>query len=247
MLRRTEEVRNWVLEAQDGEIGSCKDFLFSDTDWVIRYMVADTGNWLPGRRVLISPASLGKPRVSDWRLPVQATKRQIENSPLLNVTEPVDQNYETRWHNYYGYPYYWSGPALWGGYPTPGSMIADPNRVRGYYEQSVTNPKVTHLKSTGDVTGYYVQASDGDIGHVEDFVFDDEDWSIRYLVVDTRNWLPGKKVLVAAYWFTDVQWEGKRIGVELPRERVKDSPEYIPEALNPDYEARLRQHYGMPP
>ena len=57
-----------------------------------------------------------------------------------------------------------------------------------------------HLRSANKVTGYRIGATDGDIGHVEDFIIDDETWEIRYMVVDTQNWWPGKKVLVAPQW-----------------------------------------------
>ena len=246
MLRRTEEIRNWVLDAQDGEIGSVEDFLFDDENWTIRYMVADTGNWLPGRKVLISPASLGQPRVSDWRVPVHATKEKIENSPPLEVAEPVNRDYEQRWHDHYGLPYYWTGPALWGTVPRPAGLQSDLAQARGYYAPE-RNPVARNLESTSDVSGYYVQATDGEIGHVEDFIFDDEDWSIRYIIVDTRNWLPGKKVLVSSRWFKEVSWSNQTIRVDLTMDAVKNSPEYDPETFNRGYEARLHQHYGFPP
>lgn len=245
MFRLTDDIQNWVLEATDGEIGSVKDFLFDDESWKVRYMVADTGNWLPGRKVLISPQSLGQPRPSDWRVPIRASKEQIENSPPLEVSEPVNRNYEQRWHDYYAMPYYWTGGA--GGEALrPAGLQSDLAQQRGYYGTQ-RNPVARNLKSAGEVSGFYVHATDGEIGHIEGFVLDDEDWSIRYVVVDTRNWLPGKKVLVSSRWFRDVNWPDQTISVDLTRDAVKNSPEYDPATLNRGYETRLHQHYGFPP
>jgi hypothetical protein len=104
-----------------------------------------------------------------------------------------------------------------------------------------------HLRSTQEVLGYYIHASDGDLGHVEDFIVDDDNWTIRYMVVDTRNWLPGKKVLVAPEWITEVSWGESKVYVDLTQDAIKDSPEYDPtETVNRLYEERLYDFYGRP-
>ena len=92
--------------------------------------------------------------------------------------------------------------------------------------------------------GYYIGASDGDIGHVEDLLVNEEDWTIHYLVIDTRNWLPGKKVLVATDWLQSVDWHAQKIAVDLERDRIKSSPEFDPSKLDRAYQERLHQHYG---
>lgn len=229
MLRKVEELKNYVLEAEDGEIGRCKDFLFDDL-WAIRYMVASTGKWLPGRKVLIAPDFFGKPRSSDVRFPVKTTKEQIENSLPIKVTEPVTREYEEQWHDYYCRPYYWTGPDLRGLCPRPTSMYADPGRPREYHVTTCSEAR--HLESTSEVSGFCIEAKDGFIGHIEDFVLDDEDWLIRFIVVKTRNWLPGRKVLVASEWFRNVSRAEKKVEVEMTRAGVKNSPEYVPENLN---------------
>ncbi|RJR36022.1 MAG: PRC-barrel domain containing protein [Desulfobacteraceae bacterium] len=238
MLRRVDELKNFVLDAADGEIGRCKDFLF-DEEWVIRYMVADTGKWLPGRKVLISPAWLGKPRWSDGRLPVGATKEQVENSPPLEIGQPISQDYEQRLYDY------WTSPALWGTYAEPAMPYAQMAQARGYYK--TVSPEARGLESTMEVTGFTIQATDGEIGHVEDFVLDDDDWTIRYIIVDTRNWLPGRKVLVSTKWLSDIRWEDKKVSVGMTKDNVRSSPEYIPERLDREYEMGLHRHYGFPP
>jgi sporulation protein YlmC with PRC-barrel domain len=101
-----------------------------------------------------------------------------------------------------------------------------------------------HLRSTHDVSGYHIQAADGEIGHVEDFIIDDETWAIRYLVVDTRNWWPGNKVLISPKWIERVSWNESKVFVNLTREKIKHSPEYTEESLpTRDYETKLHRHY----
>jgi hypothetical protein len=105
----------------------------------------------------------------------------------------------------------------------------------------------SHLRSVKEVKGYHIQALDGEIGHVEDFVTDDENWVLRYMVVDTKNWLPGKMVLVHPDWITKVSWEDSKVFVDLSRETIKDSPEFDPAApVNRAYEERLYDYYGRP-
>ena len=102
-----------------------------------------------------------------------------------------------------------------------------------------------HLRSTQEVTGYYIGATDGEIGHVEDFIIDDESWSIRYIVVDTRNWWPGKKVLASPEWIEKVSWADSTVYVELTRAAIKSAPEYDASSpIDRDYEDRLHTHYG---
>ena len=100
------------------------------------------------------------------------------------------------------------------------------------------------MRSTHSVMGYHVQATDGEIGHVEDFVIDDETWTIRYLIVGTRNWWPGKKVLVAPQWIQRVSWSESKVFINLSRETIQQSPEYTEESLlTREYETILHRHY----
>jgi sporulation protein YlmC with PRC-barrel domain len=103
----------------------------------------------------------------------------------------------------------------------------------------------SHLRSTHEVSGYHIQAADGEVGHVEDFIIDDETWAIRYLIIDTRNWWPGKKVLVSPQWIERVSWSESKVFVNLSRESIKQSPEHTEESLlTRDYETGLHRHYN---
>lgn len=245
MLRSTKEIIGYGLEATDGEIGKCEDFLFDDQKWVIRYMVADTGGWLSSEQVIISPLSLGKP---DWvrgRFPVDLSRDQVRKAPPLEENMPVSRQYETALYDHYRYPYYWVGHSLWG----PG---ATPRQLRKYVEENepTSNPLETgdpNLRSVREVTEYHISAQDGEIGHIEEFILDDETWSIRYFVVDTRNWFLGRKVLLSPIWLEDIDWKKNTASVALKQDQIKNSPEYDPEApVNRAYEARLYDFYGRP-
>jgi hypothetical protein len=240
MLSKAKNLNGYKLASLDGEIGKFKEFYFDDRHWTIRYLIADTGNWLPGRQVLISPYALVTVTKEERHIGINLTKKQIEDSPPLSSDKPVSRQFEESYYGYYGWPMYWDGPYMWGSYPylardheqwkksTPGEKAWDP-----------------HLRSTHEVGGYQIQATDGEIGHVEDFIIDDETWAIRYLSIGTRNWWPGKKVLVSPQWIERVSWTKSTVFVNLSRETIKQSPEYTEESLlTRDYEDALHRHYN---
>ncbi len=240
MLCQTKNLEGYKLGARDGNIGEVREFYFDDHSWTIRYLVADTGGWLTGRQVLISPYALDQ-AISDLKvIPVALTRKQIEDGPSLDTDKPVSRHYEMEYYAYYGWPAYWDGPGMWGagGYPRRGDA--------GWSETTRRIQKGDpHLRSTKDVSGHTIQAVDGEIGHVEDFVVDDETWAIRYLVVDTRNWWPGKKVLIATRWIQRISWEESKVFINLTREKIMQGPEFTDQALiTRDYETKLHRHHN---
>ena len=239
MLNKAKTLKGYTLDSLDGDIGKVKEFYFDDLHWTIRYLVANTGNWLTDKQVLISPHALASVDREDQNIAINLTKKQIEDSPPLDSDKPVSRQFEEVYYGYYGWPVYWGGPYMWGSYPY---IVNNPDEWR----ESTQGEKAwdSHLRSTNDVSGHHIQASDGDIGHVEDFIIDDETWAIRYLVIDTRNWWPGKKVLVATQWIESVSWSELKVFVNLTREAIRQSPEYTEESLlTRDYEALLHGHY----
>jgi hypothetical protein len=240
MLNKAKTLKGYKLDSLDGEIGKVKEFYFDDRHWAIRYLVADTGNWLTGRQVLISPYALAAVNKEEQHIAVNLTQKQIEGSPSLNSDKPVSRQFEESYYGYYGWPMYWGGPFMWGAYPY---IMHDQEKWRGSTQGEKTwDP---HLRSTHDVSGHYIQAADGEIGHVEDFIIDDETWAIRYLIIDTQNWWPGKKVLISAQWIERVSWSESKVFVNLSRENIKQSPEYTEESLlTRDYESGLHRHYN---
>jgi uncharacterized protein YrrD len=240
MLHKAKTLKGYTLHSRDGEIGKVKEFYFDDHHWTIRYLVADTGNWLPGRLVLISPHAMVAVSEEEHHITINLTKKQIEDSPALDSDKPVSRQFEEAYHGYYGYSMYWGGPFAGGAYPY---------LVRGQEErrESPEGEKAwdPQLRSTHAVSGYHIQAVDGEVGHVEDFILDDEAWAIRYLVIDTRNWWPGKKVLISPRWIERVSWSDAKVFIDLSREAIKQSSEYTEASLlTRDYEAELHQHYN---
>ncbi|NVN91218.1 MAG: PRC-barrel domain containing protein [Desulfuromonadales bacterium] len=241
MLIKAKTLKGYTMESVNGEIGRVKEFYFDDRHWTIRYMVADTGNWLSGRQVLISPYALVATNSEEQHIAVNLTKEQIEKSPSLNSDMPVSRQFEEAYNGYYEWPMYWGGPYMWGAYPY--AVVAA--REKGSHARPGEKPWNPHLRSTNEVSSYHIQAADGDIGHVDDFIIDDETWAIRYLVIDTRNWWPGKKVLISPHWIDKISWEASKVFINLTRASIKQSPEYTEELLlTRDYENGLHAHYN---
>jgi hypothetical protein len=250
MLRIAKELHGLTIRATDGEIGTVDDFYFEDETWAIRYLTVDTGGWLGGRQVLISPISVTG--VPDWqarRLDVALTKKQVESSPDINTHQPVSRQHEIAYFGYYGYPFYWGGSDLWGAAPNPaGLAIPIPASTEAIADRMAKESMDSHLRSSQEVKSYTLEAVDGEIGSVDGFVIDDEAWAIRYIEVATRNWWPGKKILVSPAWAERVSWEEAKLYVGLTRETIKDAPEYIEsEMITREYEKQLHSYYGWPP
>lgn len=266
MLYKATTLKGYALRSLDGEIGRVKEFYFDDRHWTIRYLVADTGDWLPGRQVLLSPRALISVNKEEQHIGIGLTKKQIEDSPSLDSDKPVSRQYEATYSGYYGWPMYWGGPYMWGTslfptiMPDTGEMRQSARGVSQYgMEESTTALPSTetlpavdrdahtgnaHLRSTHNVSGYHIQATDGEIGHVDDFIIDDETWAIRYLRVDTVNWWPGKKVLIAARWIDRVSWDESKVFVKLTRAAIKQAPDYTDESLlTREYESKLHGYY----
>jgi uncharacterized protein YrrD len=248
MLRSGNDLRGLTIRATDDEIGTVDQFLFDDMSWTIRYMVVNTGGWLLRELVLISPRSI---RGVAWELgqvDVSLTREQVENAPDIYADQPVSRQMEEQLARHYNYQPYWYGPGLWGGAGVPFGVGAGYTAAAMAAAAQEPAPQEApkgdpHLRSTREVKGYRIQCSDGEIGHVDDFIMDDETWGIRYLVIDTGGWLPGKQVLIAPHWAAAVSWDEQAVKVDLSREQVKDAPEFDPRRLGRDEEQLLHSHY----
>ncbi|MGQ0752692.1 MAG: PRC-barrel domain-containing protein [Betaproteobacteria bacterium] len=228
MLQRAmRDIKGDALVARDGEIGSVKDVYFDDECWAVRYLVVDTGKWLPGREVLISPASIGRKPSGEHQIAVDLTREQVERSPSSDEQPPASRLYEEAHARYYGYPYYWTGPYP-AGIPSPVQGIAGPVTERKEAEQMdlvKRRAEESRLRSGAEVVGYHISAEDGDIGHVEDFIIDDANWAVCDVVVDTRNWLPGRKVKIPPSAIQYVDWSDKEVVVSLTRRQIEQAPD----------------------
>ncbi len=260
MLRNVNDLKDFAIQATDGAMGRVTDFYFDDEAWVIRYLVVDTGTWLSSRKfVLISPIAIGHPNWTDKVLPVSITKEQARNSPDIDSEKPVSRQHEMRFNGYYGYSYYWGGAGLWGGetYPTSlmpsyHGLVAAPRalRVEALKTSARAHPAQhqdddPHLRDCKAVMTYHVQAADGDLGHVQGLLVDEETWAIRYVVVDTSRWWLGHQVLIAPQWIENVSYRDATVSVSLTRQAVKYAPPYDPAVkLDRKQEAEIHKHYG---
>lgn len=247
MLQSATELQSYTIRTRDGDIGSVQAFYFDDAEWCVRYIVVDTGSWWSNKRVLISPAAVEHVDAEQRVLSVHLTRQQVQDSPDIDTEKPVSRQQEIALHAHYNWPAYWTmrDPLV------AQALTARPGGAPAPMPPSATSEPLPtgdpHLRSAREVTGYYIQASDGSIGHVEDFIIDNATWHIRYIVVDTRNWLPGRKVLISPTWIREVNWTDSQVHVEMTQEQIKNSPAWDPEsALNPDYESRLHDHYNKP-
>lgn len=251
MKRIIKNLMGFTIGATDGDIGKVKDFYFDDLTWTIRYIVLETGNWLSNRQVLISPEAL---LPCDWenvRFPVNLTKEQVEKSPALDTDQPVSRQHEMELRAHYSWTNYWGGGIWAGGMGTTGMMMpmsslpieAAVKKSKDIDAEVHGDP---HLRSVEIVTDYTIYASDDTIGEVEDFIIDDSNWTIHYMIVDTGNWFPGKKVIISPDLIKDINWETSEVIINASVEQVKNSPEYdASKQLNSAYESDLKNYYEI--
>ena len=245
MLRSLKDLELYTATATDGDIGSVVNFLLDDERWIVRYLVVHTNGIFEGHEVLISPISF---RYVDWstrQFHLALTMDKVQKSPSFEVNMPASREHERGYFRYYGYSPYWGQSGLWGTGAYPGNLATD-LRDEASVVQSAASSDV-HLRSARDIRGYHIHGTDDAIGHVDDFIVDDESWEIRYLVVDTNNWWFGKKVLVAPHWATRISWDEGNVHVDLSRRAIKNCPKWDPAApVNREYEVRLYDYYGRP-
>lgn len=233
MLRSTNALEKFTVHASDGDVGKVRDAFFDDERWVVRYLVIETGGWLMGRDVLLSPIAVTR---LDWdgrKVHVNLSRQKIEESPGIEAHQPVSRQHEAALFRHYGYPYYWGGPYAWGYAVLPAlaeqQIFDDPQRLEIRKEMEEANKEDRHLRSCNEVADYKIAATDAKLGHVVDFLFDEEDWSIQYLVVDPRDLWPGKHVVIAADHVEHVYWGDKEVVVDVSSKDVERSPKYDPD------------------
>ena len=250
MKRSIKDLQGFSLKETDGELGKVVEFYFDDYSWTIRYLVVETGSWLSKRKVLISPKALQKPDWGDREFPVNLTKDQIENSPDIDTDKPVSRQQEEDLSSYYPWGIYWGnepdehGAGIFG--MMPSALAAEVFR-ENVVEQPVhdTSNNDPHLRSTKAIIGYNIHATDGEIGTVVDYLIDDSNWKIIFLVVETGSFLDSRKIVLSVQWIKELNWENSNVVVNLTTNSIKDSPEFDDsEPINEAYEKSLYDYYG---
>ncbi|HZM06170.1 MAG TPA: PRC-barrel domain-containing protein [Candidatus Saccharimonadales bacterium] len=228
MLRSIKKFVGHKLGAKDGHIGHVKDIYFDDQDWAVRYIVADTGAWLPGRLVLLAPHALGPWNAQEKLLPIHLTRHQIENSPPADLHKPVSRQYEEEYYRYYNWPFYWQGGALWGvsDFPMAPLVNMPPVSPPPGKRRRGTNADA-HLRSAETLMGYQIQGSGQEaFGHVADFLMDDETWGIDHVVLDMGSWLSGKKVLLSPFEIEKISWSDSKVFIDSTKSALEKAPAY---------------------
>ena len=226
MQHNIKNLLGFTLEATDGEVGKVKDFYFDDDTWTIRYLIVKTGGWLSGREVLISPVAISGEAYDANTFPVNLTKEQVNSSPDIDTDKPVSRQQELALYDHYAWQRYGGGGFYAGGVweiAYPAISMADEKSLIEEDRMEAKSHDDLHLRSTHTVSGYHVHALDGDIGHVTDFIMDDQTWQLLFFVVDTHNWFGGKKVLIPVSDIKEVQWDNSKIIIDITTDAVKSS------------------------
>ncbi len=227
MLQSVKSLYGKYLGTSDGEIGHIRDFYFDDQHWAVRYVVVDTGSWLAERLVLLSPHAFGSLYQDGDSLLVNLTRKQIENSPSIDLHKPVSRHFEEEYYRYYGWPSYWEGEGIWGVGGSPNVQPPLPIlNEQAFQGSKPRNDGDSHLRSTKTVTGYHIKTHEGAIGHVTDFIMDDKSWVFRHLVVETGHWYAGKEIAISPKRVERISYEESKVFVNVTKEAIQGAEEY---------------------
>lgn len=247
MLELASSLKDFALQASDGEVGEIADFLFDDRTWAARWLVVDAGKWL-NTKVLLDPAAVGQADRDRLDLPVALTRAQIQGSPKLSEHEPVSVQSERHLYDYYGREPM-SVENAFGANPIASKYSAPPLFLFAPQAEAAAEPRVCdpNLRSLNAITGYHVEGHDGALGKVEDLLIDVVHWSFPYLVVDTGDWWSRKHVLISRHAVKEISWADRQIRVEVSRHQVKASPPWTAIGdVDSNYEKDLRDRYDWP-
>lgn len=225
-LKAKEQIGNSIKTA-DSPIGLVDDLYFDDERWTVRYLICNTGDWFSGRRILISPISIIGADADQRVIHVNLAPDLIKSSPDISLIRPVSRRIETEFSKHFNLPIYWGGEGVWGSVVNPQLLVK--SSIKREQVEKILSEKSdeAHLRSINEVIGYHIQATDGYIGHIEDFLIDSESWQITRVIVDTKNWLPGKKVMIPPSEIEKINWLDSQISVKMTKETLKKSPEFL--------------------
>ncbi|MCC2606740.1 PRC-barrel domain containing protein [Planctobacterium marinum] len=235
MLLSVNSLRHYAIQASDGAIGECHDLLFDDRFWTCRFLTVDTHPWLPlSHKVLISPVSINNVVQDDEKIHVDLTKEQVKSAPSTDTNEPVSREFEREYFNYFGFGHYWVGPGAWGEYAYPTDLVKPPSaNARKAEQKRAKYDNANHLRSVKEIQHYLICGTDDAECHVHDFVLNTDNWSIAYLVLDTRDWFPGgRKVFMLPEQIEEISWADQALKTSLSDGNIKNLPEYHGDSLN---------------
>ena len=236
MLWNASSIMSHTMSARDGTIGSVNDLLFDAATLKVRWLAADTGAWLPGRKVVLPVSVLGAPNFENKEFPVALTRQQIRESPDIDAHRPMSREAEETVYNHYGWDPYWAAAAFPVGVAPPPAPVP----------LQEAPPAEMGLLSVADLSGSDVMATDGVIGRASDFLVDDASWQVRYILIDTGEWWPGEKILVSPRSIAATSAADRTLTLSLSRERIKGAPRYTPDmTVDNDYDEKFLTYYGI--
>lgn len=252
MLRKMSSLKGFKVQGLGDELGKLTDFYFDQHHFILRYLVIDTGNWLNSNKMLVSTTALEDIDYQSREILINLSAEELEDGPELNCNKPISKLMEEKLTNHFNWPVYWLNP-----YPSGGPTVQSGTQMRekllnfrkltDQEKQNQEKEIESNLRSFNEIKGYHIQAEDKEFGHLKDLFFDEENWIIRYLLIDTRNILPGKDVLIAPEWLQNISWNNQKLYLNKPKTEIKNAPEYIEgksdHLVNPSYEEKLYNHY----
>jgi uncharacterized protein YrrD len=248
MFVHLKDIEGLKISAEDGEIGHVADVYVDDHQWVVRYLVIATGSWLFGKKVLVSPNAVSKIDWSAGSICVALSKEQVRNSPDIDTDRPISRQQEAEYHLYYNFPPYWGGVALWGRYERPGEQADASDEVATRQDSKYGAKWDSHLRSAKEVRGYRIQATDGEVGHIDNFLMEPYTWAVRYLVINTGGWLRRHEVLFIPKLIDRLSWADALVTVNTSKQLLEHAPEYrAGTAIDQTTEEALFQHFTAHP
>jgi sporulation protein YlmC with PRC-barrel domain len=250
VLQQATKLEGCRVLATDGEIGRVEEIYFDDERWVVRHLIVSCGRWLKGHEVLISPYAVTRVNPEEREVVVMLTTEDVRGSPSIEADRPVSRRFEAELFRYYGYPAYWHCPTSWAGgaipiLPTVLGNVPMERPDAQALEKEAREAEECHLRSSSEVTGYRIQARDGALGRLDDLIFDDMTWAIRFLVIDTNGWLPGGRVLVLPESIAEVDWARGRVRVAETRNSLRGEPPFDLVRLRREDRARVSRPRGQ--
>jgi len=245
MLKPISSFLGSSVYAKNTLIGKVEDFYFDDQSWAIRYMIVNTGGWLAGKQVLVSPLGIQSGDSDHRRIELNMSPEQVQHSPSINSEMPVSKQQEAEYYDYFHWPYYWHGAGIWGIAPSIEDALDRPFPIE-LRSKEIEQPH-NHLRDLKEILKYHIRATDRQFGHVNDFMFDDRDWVIRYFVIKSSSWFSTNRTLISTKWIEGIRWEDRVFQVGLHSKKMKGAPQFRPDLpIDRSYENKLHEYYNQP-
>jgi hypothetical protein len=199
MIIASKHLQGVCVVGSEGAAGCVLDVLFDDRSWHVKYLVVRLGGRLSAWHVLLKPDLVTHAAWTERELHVPLSGREFRQLPGVQSDPPVAYRQELQAARF----------SAW-----------EAGRI-----EDVVLDGDPHLRNMRAVTGHRVEASDGPVGRIAEFIIDDEYWTVRYVVVNTGRLLPSLRVLIAPTWVETISWEDRVVRLSATREELESSHE----------------------